>query len=67
MCLLINNQVLENTIFFFVWQNNCKGLIIVDLIEISTLSGKHSGNIQLINNSDKGSGNTLQSSSQATE
>ena len=25
---------------------------------------KHSGNIQLINNSDKGSGNTLQSSSQ---
>ena len=27
---------------------------------------KHSGNIQLINNSDKGSGNTLQLSSQAT-
>ena len=41
--------------------------IIVDLIEISTLSEKHSGNIQLINNSDKGSGNTLQLSSQATE
>ena len=32
-----------------------------------TLSEKHSGNIQLINNSDKGSGNTLQLSSQATE
>ncbi|EEV01286.1 hypothetical protein ROSINTL182_06793, partial [Roseburia intestinalis L1-82] len=42
-------------------------IIIVDLIEISTLSEKHSGNIQLINNSDKGSGNTLQLSSQATE
>ena len=41
-------------------------IIIVDLIEISTLSEKHSGNIQLINNSDKGSGNTLQLSSQAT-
>ena len=38
----------------------------VDLIEISTLSEKHSSNIQLINNSDKGSGNTLQLSSQAT-
>ncbi len=37
------------------------------MIEISTLSEKHSGNIQLINNSDKSSGNTLQSSSQATE
>ena len=42
-------------------------IIIVVLIEISTLSEKNSGNIQLINNSDKGSGNTLQLSSQATE
>lgn len=39
----------------------------VDLIGISTLSEKHSGNNQLINNSDRGSDNTLQSSSQATE
>nr|DAJ62555.1 MAG TPA: hypothetical protein [Caudoviricetes sp.] len=39
-------------------------IIIVDLIEISTLS-KRSGNIQLINNSDKRDGNTLLLSSQS--
>ena len=38
-----------------------------DILAKGTLSEKHSGNIQLINNSDKGSGNTLQLSSQATE
>ena len=37
---------------------------VVDLIEISTQS-KHSGNIQLINNSDKRDGNTLLLSSQS--
>lgn len=37
---------------------------IADLIEISTLS-KRSGNIQLINNSDKRDGNTLLLSSQS--
>lgn len=36
----------------------------IDLIEISTLS-KCSGNIQLINNSDKRDGNTLLLSSQS--
>ena len=36
----------------------------IDLIEISTLS-KCSGNIQLINNSDKKAGNTLLLSSQS--
>ena len=36
------------------------------LIEISILSEKHSRNIQLINNSDKSSDNTLQLSSRTT-
>lgn len=42
---------------------NPPSIIIVDLTEISILSEKHSGSIQLINNSDKSSGNTLQLSS----